>query len=183
MAQRVTYRRRLSYNTRSNRVRIVKTPGMRLIVYFCKDVWAWNHHERKFICLADLFVMCYWHVGGKLTWLYEKKPAKGPRCGDCGITLPGVSVPTIVLETREGLQVQGKPHTNRGKPGWSRTRIRWKEIWLGGNRWTRMSLILSEHGREERGRGGVMGLALEGGFHRIGWIVPGPLHKFRGGLP
>ncbi|CAG8553608.1 6578_t:CDS:2, partial [Racocetra fulgida] len=40
--------RRLSYNTRSNRTRVIKTPG------------------------------------GKLTWLYEKKPAKGPYCGDCG---------------------------------------------------------------------------------------------------
>ncbi|KAK9761271.1 hypothetical protein K7432_013944, partial [Basidiobolus ranarum] len=30
MAQRVTYRRRLSYNTKSNRVRIVKTPGGKL---------------------------------------------------------------------------------------------------------------------------------------------------------
>ncbi|CAG8553499.1 35273_t:CDS:2 [Gigaspora margarita] len=48
MAQRLTYRRRLSYNTKSNRTRVIKTPG------------------------------------GKLTWLYEKKPAKGPHCGDCG---------------------------------------------------------------------------------------------------
>ncbi|CAG8485677.1 2065_t:CDS:2 [Ambispora gerdemannii] len=54
MAQRLTYRRRLSYNTRSNRVRATKTPG------------------------------------GKLTWLYEKKPAKGPHCGDCGIRLAGI---------------------------------------------------------------------------------------------
>ncbi|CAM4788957.1 unnamed protein product, partial [Rotaria magnacalcarata] len=27
MAQRLTYRRRLSYNTRSNRVKVIKTPG------------------------------------------------------------------------------------------------------------------------------------------------------------
>ncbi|CAJ0767814.1 19002_t:CDS:2, partial [Entrophospora sp. SA101] len=27
---------------------------------------------------------------GKLTWLYEKKPAKGPHCGDCGIRIPGI---------------------------------------------------------------------------------------------
>lgn len=27
MAQRVTYRRRLSYNTKSNKTRVVKTPG------------------------------------------------------------------------------------------------------------------------------------------------------------
>lgn len=30
MAQRLTYRRRLGYNTRSNKVRIVKTPGGKL---------------------------------------------------------------------------------------------------------------------------------------------------------
>ncbi|PVV05308.1 hypothetical protein BB560_000174 [Smittium megazygosporum] len=30
MVQRVTYRRKLSYNTRSNKVKIIKTPGARL---------------------------------------------------------------------------------------------------------------------------------------------------------
>ncbi|TPX51030.1 hypothetical protein SeMB42_g02037 [Synchytrium endobioticum] len=34
MAQRVTYRRRLSYNTKSNKVRKVKTPGGRLVVQY-----------------------------------------------------------------------------------------------------------------------------------------------------
>merc|ERR1711973_18713 len=47
MAQRLTLRRRLSYNTRSNRRRVSKTPG------------------------------------GKLVYLYEKKPASTPKCGDC----------------------------------------------------------------------------------------------------
>ncbi|KAL1917537.1 60S ribosomal protein eL34 [Calcarisporiella thermophila] len=54
MAQRLTYRRRLSYNTRSNRVRVIKTPG------------------------------------GQLRYLHETKPANGPRCGDCGVNLPGI---------------------------------------------------------------------------------------------
>ncbi|ORY98071.1 60S ribosomal protein L34-B [Syncephalastrum racemosum] len=54
MVQRLTYRRRLSYNTRSNRVSVVKTPG------------------------------------GKLTYQYNKKPVKAPRCGDCGEGLPGI---------------------------------------------------------------------------------------------
>ncbi|KAJ2793245.1 60S ribosomal protein L34B [Coemansia guatemalensis] len=54
MVQRVTYRRRLSYNTKSNRVRISKTPG------------------------------------GNLRYLHVKKPAKGPRCGDCGMSLAGI---------------------------------------------------------------------------------------------
>jgi large subunit ribosomal protein L34e len=34
MVQRVTYRRRLSYNTLSNRVRKVKTPGSRVVVQY-----------------------------------------------------------------------------------------------------------------------------------------------------
>ena len=34
MVQRVTYRRRLSYNTKSNKVRKVKTPGSRLVVQY-----------------------------------------------------------------------------------------------------------------------------------------------------
>ncbi|KAJ1962302.1 60S ribosomal protein L34B [Dipsacomyces acuminosporus] len=54
MAQRVTYRRRLSYNTRSNRVRVSKTPG------------------------------------GALRVLHVNKPAKGARCGDCGLALAGL---------------------------------------------------------------------------------------------
>lgn len=36
MAQRVTYRRRLSYNTKSNKIRLVKTPGGRLAVQYIK---------------------------------------------------------------------------------------------------------------------------------------------------
>ncbi|KAI8645137.1 60S ribosomal protein L34-B [Parasitella parasitica] len=36
MAQRLTYRRRCSYNTRSNRVRAVKTPGGKLVVQYEK---------------------------------------------------------------------------------------------------------------------------------------------------
>ncbi|KJH48502.1 ribosomal protein L34e [Dictyocaulus viviparus] len=36
MAQRVTYRRRLSYNTKSNKTKIVKTPGGRLVYQYLK---------------------------------------------------------------------------------------------------------------------------------------------------
>ena len=34
MVQRVTYRRRLSYNTASNRIRKVRTPGSRVLVHY-----------------------------------------------------------------------------------------------------------------------------------------------------
>ena len=36
MVQRITYRRRLSYNTRSNRRKIVRTPGGRLTFQYLK---------------------------------------------------------------------------------------------------------------------------------------------------
>lgn len=52
--QRVTYRRRLSYNTKSNKTRTIKTPG------------------------------------GALRLLHISKKATAPKCGDCGIALPGV---------------------------------------------------------------------------------------------
>ncbi|GMM31876.1 ribosomal 60S subunit protein L34B [Martiniozyma asiatica (nom. inval.)] len=55
MAQRVTFRRRNPYNTRSNQIKVVKTPG------------------------------------GKLVAQHLKKQASRPKCGDCGIQLPGVA--------------------------------------------------------------------------------------------
>lgn len=62
MVQRVTYRRRLGYNTKSNRVRLVKTPGGRLVL----------HHL--------------------------KKRGTNPKCGDCGIALPGVTTTVLILD-------------------------------------------------------------------------------------
>ncbi|BFZ02771.1 hypothetical protein BsWGS_05810 [Bradybaena similaris] len=54
MVQRLTFRRRLSYNTNSNRRKVSKTPG------------------------------------GKLVYLYQKKLAKTPICGDYKTKLRGV---------------------------------------------------------------------------------------------
>ncbi|KAK6906850.1 50S small subunit ribosomal protein L34e [Kwoniella mangroviensis CBS 10435] len=56
MAQRVTLRKRQPYNTTSNRRRVVKTPGGKLVV----------HHLKKL--------------------------ASAPKCGDCGLALPGIPV-------------------------------------------------------------------------------------------
>merc|ERR1712168_390721 len=55
MVQRLTFRRRLSYNTKSNRRVISKTPG------------------------------------GKLVYLYRKKPGTIPKCGDCKVILHGIT--------------------------------------------------------------------------------------------
>ncbi|CAM9748905.1 unnamed protein product [Sphacelaria rigidula] len=51
---RVTYSRRHAFHTKSNKTKVVKTPGGRLVAHF------------------------------------RQKTAKGPRCGDCGISLPGI---------------------------------------------------------------------------------------------
>jgi hypothetical protein len=62
MAQRVTIRKRTPYNTKSNRRRVVKTPG------------------------------------GKLVYQHLKKLATAPKCGDCGVALPGVSKYALLFE-------------------------------------------------------------------------------------
>ena len=58
------------YNTRSNKVRVIKTPG------------------------------------GKLRYLHIKKKGSPPKCGDCGIKLPGVSLYTapFVIKHARGSQ-------------------------------------------------------------------------------
>ena len=61
MAQRVTLRKRQPYNTTSNRRRVVKTPGGRLVY----------HHLKKI-------------------------PTQ-PKCGDCGIGLPGVRLALVSM--------------------------------------------------------------------------------------
>lgn len=48
------------YNTRSNKVRVIKTPG------------------------------------GELRYLHIKKKGSPPKCGDCGIKLPGVGFPSCL---------------------------------------------------------------------------------------
>ena len=65
MAQRVTYRRRNPYNSRSNKIKVVKTPG------------------------------------GVLRAQHVKKTGTRPKCGDCGVALPGISS----LRPREYAQV------------------------------------------------------------------------------
>ncbi|KAG9239025.1 60S ribosomal protein L34 [Amylocarpus encephaloides] len=53
-SSRLTYRRRNPYNTKSNKTRIIRTPG------------------------------------GELRYLHIKKQGTSPKCGDCGIKLPGI---------------------------------------------------------------------------------------------
>ena len=62
---RVTYRRRHSYNTASNRIEVVKTPGKK---------WLWILIE----------------LGGKLTVHYLKKSVGAVKCACCKKPLAGV---------------------------------------------------------------------------------------------
>jgi hypothetical protein len=48
MAQRLTYRRRCSYNTRSNRVKAVKTPGTKINENIDSICEYWNSHSFLF---------------------------------------------------------------------------------------------------------------------------------------
>ncbi|KAL2819367.1 ribosomal protein L34Ae [Aspergillus cavernicola] len=77
---RLQYRRRNPYNTRSNRVRIIKTPG------------------------------------GELRYLHIKKQGTAPKCGDCGIKLPGVPA----LRPREYSQISRPKKTVSRAYGGSR---------------------------------------------------------------
>lgn len=64
------------YNTRSNKVRVVKTPG------------------------------------GELRYLHIKKAGTAPKCGDCGIKLPGVSgsICEDEIEGWNGIYVERASH-------------------------------------------------------------------------
>ncbi|CAE6456719.1 60S ribosomal protein L34-A OS=Saccharomyces cerevisiae (strain ATCC 204508 / S288c) GN=RPL34A PE=1 SV=1 [Rhizoctonia solani AG-1 IB] len=80
MAQRVTIRKRTPYNTKSNRRRVVKTPG------------------------------------GKLVYQHLKKLATAPKCGDCGVALPGVPA----LRPRQYATISKRQKTVRRAYGGSR---------------------------------------------------------------
>jgi large subunit ribosomal protein L34e len=74
MVQRLTYRRRLSYNTKSNKVKMYVS-----FLFFLSFI----NNER--------FVFSVKTPGGKLTYQYVKKRGTVPKCGDCKVELPGVS--------------------------------------------------------------------------------------------
>ncbi|KAG0648675.1 Large ribosomal subunit eL34-B [Hyphodiscus hymeniophilus] len=79
-SNRVVYRRRNPYNTSSNKVRTVKTPG------------------------------------GSLRLLHIKKAGTAPKCGDCGIKLPGIPA----LRPREYSQISRPKKTVQRAYGGSR---------------------------------------------------------------
>ena len=54
MVQRVTYRRRLSYNTKSNKTKLIRTPGGKLVLQVRSGRHTVNHlgPEAIFIILS-----------------------------------------------------------------------------------------------------------------------------------
>ncbi|KAL1591187.1 hypothetical protein WHR41_00129 [Cladosporium halotolerans] len=77
---RLTYRRRQPYNTVSNKVRVVRTPG------------------------------------GEHRYLHIKKRGTSPKCGDCGVKLPGIPA----LRPREYAQISRPKKTVQRAYGGSR---------------------------------------------------------------
>lgn len=95
MVQRVTYRRRLSYNTTSNRRRMYVLFITRSTAHVCRgyilniyrEMWCYH---LTFLFLLPTLPCSVKTPGGQLTYQYVQKPASKPKCGDCGTVLQGV---------------------------------------------------------------------------------------------
>lgn len=75
--QRVTYRRRHAYNTKSNKIRISKTPGGRNVVLYRK--------KKGRLILGFCLRFNFWSILTFLQFL-----GSIPRCGDTGVKLHGI---------------------------------------------------------------------------------------------
>jgi len=92
---RVTYQRRHAYATRSNERVIVKTPGMLLAAVVTlpppPSLPPSSYHQpHTHIHLLTPLPSYFYLSGGRLTLHQIKKKTRGPRCGDCKISLPGI---------------------------------------------------------------------------------------------
>lgn len=84
MVQRVTYKRRLSYNTTSNRKRILKTPGGKLTISYTKKPASKPKCGDCGNCLAGVKAV----RPHKLAIMSKRNKVVsraygGSRCGDC----------------------------------------------------------------------------------------------------
>jgi ribosomal protein L34E len=89
MVQRLTYRKRHSYATKSNQTRVVKTPGSPHLVVLARS-------GRSLVSWSISRSWLYWWIrwifaGGKLVYQYTKKRASGPKCPVTGKKIQGVS--------------------------------------------------------------------------------------------
>lgn len=84
MVQRLTYRKRHSYATKSNQHRIVKTPGCYLFPLPLPFLMY------TYIIFDDLGFVSINKLGGKLVYQTTKKRASGPKCPVTGKRIQGV---------------------------------------------------------------------------------------------
>jgi large subunit ribosomal protein L34e len=101
MVQRLTYRTRHSYATKSNQHRIVKTPGTpfisisSLVSIFLGFIYS-VHMRGIWFGILILFVGFVFVfdvlgvIGGKLVYQTTKKRASGPKCPVTGKRIQGV---------------------------------------------------------------------------------------------
>ena len=82
MVQRITYRRRLSYNTKSNKRKVVRTPGGKLVF----QVYLLILHTTT-IEMTDIELKL-------LNFQYLKKRPSVPKCPMTGLKLKGVTPAT-----------------------------------------------------------------------------------------
>lgn len=92
MVQRLTYRKRHSYATKSNQHRVVKTPGN----FSLPALYSRLSQLRCAVLLARVRLCLTWcgvwlsNVGGKLVYQSTKKRASGPKCPVTGKRIQGV---------------------------------------------------------------------------------------------
>lgn len=102
MVQRLTYRKRHSYATKSNQHRIVKTPGMcPFLLFSLSDLFfeciLFLSQLCSLICCQNYVLLLLFGVlthgyasGGKLVYQSTKKRASGPKCPVTGKRIQGV---------------------------------------------------------------------------------------------
>ncbi|CAL5074337.1 unnamed protein product [Urochloa decumbens] len=97
MVQRLTYRKRHSYATKSNQTRVVKTPGPDpLLSPYLFFSLLFPLHFRWFLRSALVVVLIrsiglrLVLAGGKLVYQYTKKRASGPKCPVTGKKIQGI---------------------------------------------------------------------------------------------
>ena len=102
MVQRVTYRRRLSYNTKSNKTKLIRTPGGKLVLQVRSerhmiDRWGLGAVLRILFSPDSLKWFRYWkdYVWTRyVSSQYLKKRPSVPKCPLTGLKLKGVTPAT-----------------------------------------------------------------------------------------
>ena len=100
MVQRVTYRRRLSYNTKSNKTKLIRTPGGKLVLQVrfeqhVIDRWGLGAVLRILLALIVLSGIVTERITFEIvSSQYLKKRPSVPKCPLTGLKLKGVTPAT-----------------------------------------------------------------------------------------